>query len=319
MPQPLELTIPTADGRTLAALLYEPVGEPVAQVIIHGATATPQRYYGSFARHLAWRGFRVLTYDYRGIGRSRRERLADERVTMDGWREDAMAAQAWLVGREPARPLVAIGHSFGGQIAATVDAGRRPRALLLVASGSGFWRGYAPAQRPRLWLTWTVAMPLLARAFGYVPGWAGLGEDLPAGAARQWARWCLHPEYFLGERPDLRERLAAYDGRVLSLGFDDDDFAPEGNVRWLVQQLRSARAEHHQLTPRALGLPALGHFGAFRATAATTLWPRLVAFLHDAAAHDVEEEDHGARPWSSPRVPEPFEQEVLADLQYGRA
>lgn len=322
MPQPLELAIPTADGRTLAAHLYEPVGEPVAQVIIHGATATPQRYYGSFARHLAWRGFRVLTYDYRGIGRSRRDPLSEERVTMDGWHEDAMAAQAWLVNREPERPLLAIGHSFGGQIAATVDAGRRPQALLLVASGSGFWRGYAPAQRPRLWLTWTVAMPLFARAFGYIPGWAGLGEDLPAGVARQWARWCLHPEYFLGERPELRERLATYDGRVLSLGFADDGFAPESNVRWLVQQLRSARAEHRQLTPRALGLPELGHFGAFRATAAATLWPRLVAFLHDATALDAtthDAEDRGTQPWSSPRALEPFEQEVMADLQYGRA
>lgn len=317
MPQPLELAIPTADGRSLAALLHEPVGEPLAQVIIHGATATPQRYYGSFARHLAWRGFRVLTYDYRGIGRSRREPLADERVTMDGWREDAIAAQAWLVDREPARALLAIGHSFGGQIAATVDVGRRPQALLLVAAGSGFWRGYAPAQRPRLWLTWTVGMPLLARTFGYVPGWAGLGEDLPAGVARQWARWCLDPEYLLGERPELRERLAAYDGRVLSLGFADDGFAPEVNVRWLAQQLRGAQVEHRQLHPHELGLPELGHFGAFRATAATSLWPRLVGFLQDGATHGAE--DRGARPWSSTKVPEPFEQEVLADLQYGRA
>jgi predicted alpha/beta hydrolase len=315
MPQPLELAIPTADGRHVAALLHEPVGEPVAQVVIHGATATPQRFYGSFARHLAWRGFRVLTYDYRGIGRSRVEPLADERVTMDGWLDDAAAAQRWLALRDPATPLLAIGHSFGGQIAATVDAGQSPRALLLVASGSGYWRGYARAQQPRLWVTWRLAMPLFARVFGFVPGWAGLGEDLPAGVGRQWARWCLSPEYFLGERPELRERLAAYDGRVLSLGFSDDAFAPEGNVRWLVGQLRRARTEHRQLRARDVGLPELGHFGAFRATAATTVWPQLVGFLHEAAAGD-----EGARAPTSPaRVLEPFEQEVMADLQYGRA
>lgn len=314
MPQPLELAIPTAGGRRLAALLHEPVGEPVAQVIVHGATATPQRYYGSFARHLAWRGLRVLTYDYRGIGRSRALPLRDERVTMDGWLEDAFAAQAWLVSRDPGAPLLAIGHSFGGQIAAAVDAGRRPQGLLLVGSGSGFWRGYAPAQRPRLWLTWTVAMPVLSRTFGYVPGWAGLGEDLPAGVARQWARWCLSPEYFLSERPELRERLASYDGRVLALGFADDGFAPEGNVRWLVGQLRRAAVEHRQLRPQDVGLPELGHFGAFRATAATALWPELVGFLQDAAL----DARGPSRPWSA-KVVEPFEQEVLADLHYGRA
>jgi predicted alpha/beta hydrolase len=314
MPQPLELAIPTTDGRRLTALLHEPVSEPVAQVVIHGATATPQRYYGSFARHLAWRGFRVLTYDYRGIGRSRQGPLADERVTMDGWIDDAAAAQRWLTDRDPARPLLAIGHSFGGQIAAAVDADHQPRGLLLVGSGSGFWRGYAPAQRPRLWLTWKLAMPLLGRAFGYIPGWTGLGEDLPLGVARQWARWCLSPDYFASERPELRERLAAYDGRVLALGFADDGFAPEGSVRWLVQQLRRARVEHRQLRPQDMDLPELGHFGAFRATAAMTLWPRLVAFLHEAA-HGVD----GPHPSSSARVVEPFEREVMADLQYGRA
>lgn len=312
MPQPLELALPTVNGRQLGALCHEPAGEPVAQIIIHGATATPQRYYGSFARHLAWRGFRVLTYDYRGIGRSRVEPLAEETVTMDGWIDDAAAAQRWLVERDPGLPLLAIGHSFGGQIAAAVDAGRSPEGLLLVASGSGHWRGYAPAQRPQLWLTWNVGVPLLARGFGYVPGWAGLGEDLPAGVARQWARWCLSPEYFASERPDLRDRLAAYDGRVLALGFSDDDFAPEGNVRWLVQQLASADVEHQQLHPQQLALPSVGHFGAFRATAAATLWPRLVGYLHAAATGNAPRTSlHAAM--------EPLEREVMADLQYGRA
>ena len=165
-------------------------------------------------------------------------------------------------------------------------------------------------------------MPLFARAFGYIPGWAGLGEDLPAGVARQWARWCLSPDYFASERPELRERLAAYDGRVLALGFSDDAFAPEGNVRWVVQQLDRARVEHQQLRPQDVGLPELGHFGAFRATAATTLWPRLVAFLRDAATHgagDRARDDDGARASSLARELEPFEREVLADLQYGRA
>jgi predicted alpha/beta hydrolase len=307
MQKPLELALPTADGRQLGALCHEPAGEPVAQIVLHGATATPARYYGAFARHLAWRGFRVLTYDYRGIGRSRVEPLADEAVTLEGWMDDAAAAQQWLVERDPTRPLLAIGHSFGGQIAAAIDAGRSPRALLLVGSGSGYWRGYAPAQRPRLWLTWNVALPLLARGFGYIPGWAGLGEDLPAGVGQQWARWCTSPSYFLSERPDLRQRLAAYEGRVLALGFSDDAFAPADNVQWLVQRLASANVEHRQLRPQEVELASVGHFGAFRATAAATLWPRLVAFLHAAAT------DGSVRATTVP-----FEQEVMADLQYGR-
>jgi predicted alpha/beta hydrolase len=44
-------------------------------VLIAPATAVPQGYYAKFARYLAaTQGFRVVTLDYRGIGRSKPER-----------------------------------------------------------------------------------------------------------------------------------------------------------------------------------------------------------------------------------------------------
>lgn len=314
MGESFEIGIPTREGRCLGAVCHEPLGPARAQVVIHGATAVPQRYYGSFGRHLAWRGFRVLTYDYRGIGRSRQGPLDREPVTMADWIDDAEAAQRWLVERDPELPLLAVGHSFGGQIAATLDAGRRPTALVLVGSGSGFWRGYPPAQRPGLWLTWSLAMPTLSRAFGYVPGWMGLGEDLPAGVARQWARWCRSPDYFLSELPRLRDGLAGYDGRVLALSFSDDDFAPPSAIQWLLDRLEHAHVEHRHLRPEQLGLPAVGHFGAFRATAIEHLWPQAVQFLLDSS------QPHAGT--GHPSSPSPASQEwldVMADLQYGRA
>ncbi|MCA9656149.1 MAG: alpha/beta fold hydrolase [Myxococcales bacterium] len=308
---PLELRIPTADDRSLGALCHEPVGPAIAQVVIHGATATPLHYYGSFARHLAWRGLRVLTYDYRGIGRSRVEPLAADPVRMQDWIDDAAAAQRWLVHRDPSLPLLAIGHSFGGQIAPTLDAGRRPRAIVLVGAGSGYWRGYPSPLRHRLWLTWSVAVPLLARSLGRVPGWTGIGEDLPGGVARQWARWCRSPEYFLSEHPSLREQLAGYTGRVRALSFEDDELVPEANARWLLRTLEGATVEHLRLSPSEVSLPRIGHFGFFRATAADRLWPLAVEHLV-AAAHGRE-----APPRRSHRPG--LQEEIMLDLEFGRA
>ncbi|MCA9710021.1 MAG: alpha/beta fold hydrolase [Myxococcales bacterium] len=308
---PLELQIPTAGARTLGARCYEPVGRPIGQVVIHGATATPQRYYGSFSRHLAWQGLRVLTYDYRGIGDSRVEPIAADPTCMRDWIDDAAAAQRWLVDRDPALPLLAIGHSFGGQIAPALDAGRRPRAIVLVGAGSGYWRRYSGRARARLWLTWSGLVPALARGLGYMPGWTGIGEDVPGPVARQWARWCLHPEYFLGELPWLYDQLADYPGRVRALSFTDDEFLPEANARWLLRRLRSASVEHLRTSPAAVELPQIGHFGFFRATAADRLWSAAVAFLVAAARDQVVPQVV----WRRPDLGE----QIMRDLEFGRA
>jgi predicted alpha/beta hydrolase len=59
------------DQVRLGATLFEPA-RPHGVVIIHGATAVPQRYYQRFATFAAQAtGARVITYDYRGVGRSR--------------------------------------------------------------------------------------------------------------------------------------------------------------------------------------------------------------------------------------------------------
>jgi len=76
-----------------------------AQVVIHGATAVPQRFYRDWATHLAERGAAVLTYDHRGIGRSRRGPLGRDRVIMADRIDDAEVEIAELA-------LPAVGH-FG--------------------------------------------------------------------------------------------------------------------------------------------------------------------------------------------------------------
>jgi predicted alpha/beta hydrolase len=63
-----ELHLQAQDGYELGATLFEPA--PARRAVLVMAAPAPQQYYRKFA---AFRGTRtaVLTFDYRGIGRSR--------------------------------------------------------------------------------------------------------------------------------------------------------------------------------------------------------------------------------------------------------
>jgi predicted alpha/beta hydrolase len=294
-----DIEIPTQGGRPLAATRYVPSVSPRAHVIIHGATAVPQRFYREWATHLAERGIAVLTYDFRGIGRSRTVPIASERATMSDWIDDAQTAHRWLANRRLDAPLVAMGHSFGGQIATTLAPAAD--AIITVGAQGGYVGRYDAPRKQWYAAVMRGLIHAITRSFGYLPGWAGLGEDLPPGVARQWARWCSHPEYLLSELPHLRVRMAVWDGPMYALTFDDDTFATPANVKWLLDRFLGATIEHDHLRVRDLELRAVGHFGFFRRSAAGELWPRVDAFLARLGAPAVVTE----------------QERILADLQYG--
>jgi len=301
-----DIQIDAVDGRPIGARRYEPSLPAAAQVVIHGATAVPQRFYDAFASHVASRGSRVITYDYRGIGRSRSLLLRDDPVTMQDWIDDASVVQRWTKDLDPDLPLVAIGHSFGGQIAP----GLAPAADAIVAiAAQGGYVGRFPSPHSHgLRVLMSVGIPAFATLLGYVPGWAGLGEDLPPGVAKQWARWCLHPEYYFSELVDMRAKVAAWDGPMLALSFTDDDYASLENVEWLLERFERAQIDHHRFTPAAIDRLEIGHFGFFREKIGAAMWTVVDDFLHERV---------GIAPPPPVRA-RSFADEIMADLSYGR-
>ncbi len=277
---PFSLTTP--DGTPLLATRFEPGREAVASVVIHGATAVPQRHYASFARYLAARGYRVITYDYRGVGGSAPDDLRRCGATMSEWiTEDAPTAVRAAVGIDPSLPLYAIGHSFGGQIAAGLAGASAPDAVVTAGAQRGYWATFPDGQKWLVALRLFALLPAVARVFGYVPGRLGLGEDMPSGVLLEWARWCRDPSYLYGDHPALKERIARYAGPVLALSVTDDDFAPRANVEWLLDRYAEARVEHLRFEPAEMGAKAFGHFGFFRSKIGGVLWPSIVAFLDE--------------------------------------
>lgn len=314
------VTFHAADGRRLEGDFVRPLGKVRAKLVIHGATAVPRGHYVPFAKAAAARGFETLIYDYRGVGGSALADPREDPATMTDWLSlDAPAAVRTLHATKREVPFFAVGHSFGGQIAAALEGVPAPVAIATAGAQRGYWATFPWNTRPKMFLNWFVLMPSLTGTLGYLPASAGLGVDMPKGVVSEWARWCKTPRYYLDDHPELGERLARWEGRLLALSVTDDAFAPLANVEWLIERHRAARLEHVRFTPDDLGVDAFGHFGFFRSRHDTSVWSEILGFFEESLGT-------GGRPRKLGRVvssaPPPFrgpdDEECLVGLAYGR-
>jgi|JI8StandDraft_2_1071088.scaffolds.fasta_scaffold08881_6 predicted alpha/beta hydrolase len=287
--QPAPSTWLTApDGRALAATWTEPQGPTRAVTVISSATGVPRGYYRAFADWLSERGHAVLTYDYRGMGDSRQGPLRQERASMRDWAvHDMSAALAAAEARRAGTglPLMLVGHSFGGNSIAFAQGVERADALLMVAAQIPTlqhfpgWRRQATAVFFRAWV------PTVSRLMGHLPAWAnGGGEPLPRDVALQWCDWGVRESWAFSDPAMAPHRAAAAVVAPVHLWnvADDLTYAPPGAVDALAAEFRNAVVQRHTVHAAELGLPFLGHFGAFRRSAGPALWSRWMAPLEQA-------------------------------------
>ena len=282
------LQFATADHVLLQGRWYvssdEKQAASVVAVIACGA-GIPARFYNRLARYLAACGAAVLTFDYRGIGESREGDLRRLTAGMDDWAtQDFGAALAKAHATYPQLPLAAVAHSVGTlYVGAAPDAAHLSR-LVLLGPHTGYWRDYRPRWRWLMYLVWHVFMPAVTKALGYFPGRAlGLGEDLPAQVAYDWAGR-RQPD--IAATPELARRfgpgLARYGethADTLALSISDDAFAPPEAARRLLSNYPNLRVVHETITPASLGCRRLGHFGFLRRPAGEYFWRRAADWL----------------------------------------
>jgi predicted alpha/beta hydrolase len=285
----MHATVAADDGYRLAVRAFGAAASARAGVLIVPAIGVEQAYYSAFADWLASRGFFVVTFDYRGIGHSRRGSLRSLDADVITWAErDTAAVLAFVRGQIGERPVLWVGHSLGGQILGLVPGHEGVRAMLTVAAGSGWWREYTPRLRRLAPLLWYVIVPLSLRVAGYFPGRAlRMIGDLPAGVMRQWRAWCLNPDYLFGVLPAaVRTRYAALKLPILSLSFSDDEYMSRRNIESLHGFYAGASRELERIAPQQAG-GRIGHFGFFRKRFEPSLWPRAGEWLdRQAGRHD---------------------------------
>lgn len=194
---------------------------------------------------------------------------------MRDWAEqDLTGIIDWAAERFPSRPIIVVGHSFGGQALGLVQGGERIRAAVTIAAQSGYWGHWPTPIKYWYALLWYVFMPGMTRLIGFFPSATlGLGEDLPRGVALQWSRWCRTPEY-LGDWSGH----ARFTAPLYSLGFTDDPYAPPRAVTELNDHYGSSQQTRRILSPGDAGLPQIGHFGFFRPES-QKLWDDVAEWL----------------------------------------
>lgn len=273
-PQPRDLD--NAQGQSLASLWYQPLGEMRGAALIVPAMGVEQRFYAAFAGWLAERGYLVVTFDYHGMGQSRRGSLREVKANVVDWgRHDCSAVLAAVAEAAGDKPLYWIGHSLGGQILPFVDGRARITRAFSIASGSGYWRDNTAGLRGRAWLLWHLIAPVVTPMLGYFPGRRlGIVGDLPRGVIEQWRRWCLHPQYALGDGEQMRIRYSAVHTPIVSLSFTDDEMMSQRSTEALLGFYQSAPKVNRRIAPEQLGVKRIGHFGFFRPQFAESLWER---------------------------------------------
>lgn len=271
------------DGATPLALTVWEAAEPRANVVIGGAMGVPQEFYAAFAQWLAGAGWRVTTFDYRGIGRSRPASgvLRGFRADLSDWVRDYAAVIEHAQAARPELPVYLLGHSLGAQLPGMLSNQRKVSGLLGIAAGSGYWRETAPRRRGAMLFFWFLLVPLATVLFGYFPGRRlRLIGDLPAGVMFQWRRWCLDPHYSAGaEGEAVRQRYAAARFPVHAISIDDDEMVTLQGLRSLITLYANAPAAVERVAPGAFGIGRIGHLGAFRREREADLWPHLAGWL----------------------------------------
>ena len=276
------------DGALIRGTLVRPVGEPTAVVVVHPASATPQRFYAGFAEAIAARGAAAVTYDFRGTGRSGDPRRFRHLRMRDWMSQDVPAVAQWAAQRFPDVPHRAVGHSIGGHAMALGNGVATVDRFVLVSSHLGVTEEVEPlGERLRVALILRVVGPALSRTLGYMPGRRlGQGEDIPAAAMIEWGRWSQLPHYFYDDDTmDAVAGAATVDADVLAVGASDDAWASPRQMDALTARMTGARVERRTVTPEQAGVSRLGHHGLLSRRAGEPAWGPILDWLLGAEAH----------------------------------
>ncbi|WP_281851222.1 alpha/beta fold hydrolase [Dyella sp. GSA-30] len=258
---------------------------PLGLVVINPATGVLARYYHYYARFLTASGFDVLTYDYRGIGLSRPERLRGSGYRWRDWGQlDFDAAIRFANQRRRQGALLVVGHSVGGFLPGLAKNGHLVERMLTVGAQYAYWPDYAAKQRARLFFKWHVVMPAVTALLGYFPGRKfGWLEDLPAGVANEWSFKGARTErsYPKASRAEVLERFAAFQAPILAVVVSDDELGTVSAVRRSLGYYGAAAKTEVMLSPHDLGQKSVGHFDLFHARHTQGFWADTLHWLRD--------------------------------------
>lgn len=274
-----KIIIIAKDGYKLGAYIREPETKHKGIIQINSGTGIPQEFYKHFAKYLTKLGYVTITFDYRGIGKSKPKSLKGFNATNLQWGTlDMTAILDWSIKNYPTLDKIVIGHSMGGQLIGLMENNERIDNVFIIASGTGYWKdmpkGITKSLMPFLWYLY---MPLNTLIYGYSNSKKiNQGENLPKGVALQWRKWCLNKDYWENEfGKTINNSFLKLSAPIKSLTFSDDNLISKKANKKLLAYFNNTTINEIEISPLSVGLNKIGHFGYF-SRKSEKLWSSLI-------------------------------------------
>lgn len=263
-----QLTINSQDGFPIAAHLFEPEAGNGKLVIINSATGVKQQIYFSFAKYLADAGFTVITYDYRGIGLSKPQKVRNLKADMRMWgTHDFKAVTTFAKSRFKDYQWYGIGHSVGALILGFNPDSMLFRKFIFVGTQDAYFRHLPLKIAAAAALGFGIVVPISNFFLGYFPANRfGLGESLPKGSAADWRTLILHRKstYRLYEKADIN--LASHLKQSAFIIYaEDDPWVKMKGMESLMQNVYpNMKKTYREIRVSESAAGKIGHINFFR-------------------------------------------------------
>lgn len=262
------LHIITQDKTPLTAHLFEPQTSNGKMVIINSATGVRQHIYFGIARFLSENGFTVITYDYRGIGLSKPNKITDFQASMRLWgTQDFSAITDYVNIHFPNDRKYVIGHSVGALILGMNKDSIDFENFVFVATQKAYVKNLTWKIQLMAYLGFGILQPLLTKIFGYFPAhWLGLGERLPAGVAFDWRTLILNPKSTNRLLEKIEEDFSKQlKQKPLVISAEDDAWVTEKGLQTLMNETYpNMQPTYRHLKKSESEKGEIGHINFFR-------------------------------------------------------
>jgi predicted alpha/beta hydrolase len=275
-----KISFTAADGFVLKGLWAVPVAAHKGTIIINAATGVKKEYYLRFAQYVVQNGYKVLLYDYRGIGESAPATLKGFNATMHEWGTlDMNAALNYVVKEKNIAAIIWIGHSVGAQMMGLLDQRQAIEKVIAINASTGYWNYFTFPYNYMVLGLWLFVGPPLTILKGYAPmdklGW---GEALPSGVYFEWRKWCLSKYHFTDF---LQQHIGAptftdFKAPITAVHTSDDYIANTKTIAKLLEFYPNSPNKTICITPADYGVAKIGHTGIFRKKFENNLWPLVI-------------------------------------------
>ena len=161
---------------------------------------------------------------------------------------DAISAAAKTLRSRGACRVILLGHSVGGQMG-VVAAAQSPElfdGVVLVASGTPYWRAWPAAERPGV-RAGIVFIATILRLLPWYPGrLLGFGGTQPRRLMRQWVGMALTGNYrHFAQGAQYEQSMRDLSIPALAINIDGDELAPPSATDFLLAKLPRVEAQRN--------------------------------------------------------------------------